>query len=410
MVGWQDTDGDGVFDVLDVPLSLDGVGRHDPSGVYRFRGSAKVNTLPNLNSSGLQNDITLNRISRVEYRVNNGTWVTVEQPNTYQSNLSLDLPIAVTQTGTVSIRVVDGTTGITSNVFEGTLGATSDATSIVGIQGFVWSDINQNVAWDRSEKTQAGWQVQLVNSQGQQLALQTSVEPDGRGTGLISTGAFPGAVLSAIGLDSDGSVGIFADSAASTGTQVFRPYSTLAQEFVSTWRGLDHQLRVDFTNPTTFVSVDVIGAGASSFGRLEIYDAAGELLSRVTSAQLSNGAVEKLRLGSDQANIAYAIVRAHARTSIKIDNLKFGAETTTTTDAGGRYAFRNLPAGEYRVKVLGRANFTLTTADTQTVTLAAGQNVDHVDFGASFTAASGTILNLAQDTNDDAWYRPSTPC
>ncbi len=38
MIGWRDSDGDGIFDVLDVPNSLSGTGFLDPaSGQYRFR-------------------------------------------------------------------------------------------------------------------------------------------------------------------------------------------------------------------------------------------------------------------------------------------------------------------------------------------------------------------------------------
>ncbi len=41
LIGWQDSDGDGIFDVLDVPLSLTGSGVYDTTtGQYNFKGSA----------------------------------------------------------------------------------------------------------------------------------------------------------------------------------------------------------------------------------------------------------------------------------------------------------------------------------------------------------------------------------
>ena len=68
MIGWQDSDADGVFDVLDVPLTLTGSGYYDPDAeVYRFVGHSAVQTLPNQNTSGLQNDITINEVSVAEY-------------------------------------------------------------------------------------------------------------------------------------------------------------------------------------------------------------------------------------------------------------------------------------------------------------------------------------------------------
>lgn len=60
MVGWQDSDGDGIFDVFDVPLLLDGVGHFDPqTSLYHFTGEATAVPLRNQNSSGPQSDITL---------------------------------------------------------------------------------------------------------------------------------------------------------------------------------------------------------------------------------------------------------------------------------------------------------------------------------------------------------------
>ena len=75
MVGWQDSDGDGVFDVADVPLRLEGIGYFDAAtSRYHFRGDASAVPLMNRNSSGNQSDITLNRISELQYRIDQGAW------------------------------------------------------------------------------------------------------------------------------------------------------------------------------------------------------------------------------------------------------------------------------------------------------------------------------------------------
>ena len=99
MIGWRDSDGDGVFDVLDVPHTLSGTGYLDPAlGQYHFVGASSVQTLPNLNSSGLQNDITLNEISRAEYRVDGGNWQTAATFGTSVAELNLSFSVPVSGT------------------------------------------------------------------------------------------------------------------------------------------------------------------------------------------------------------------------------------------------------------------------------------------------------------------------
>lgn len=406
MVGWQDSDGDGIFDVLDVPLVLDGVGIDKSDGSYRFRGKAKVDTLPNLNASGLQNDITLNQISRIEYRINGGTWVTFQQPNVYEKDLDLTIPLGGTTAGTIEFRAVDQVTGISSNVFQGTLGTPFESTSIVGIQGFVWNDADEDATWDSSESSQAGWTVQLVDGNGQPLNLQSSVEADSQPSGDITSNVFPGVTLSVLGDDATGKLGVFFDADASTGSQVFRPFSSLTQSYRNSWRAGEHQLRIDFSALTSLVSVDVIGATAGSFGRLEIYDASGRLLDRVTSDSLGIGESQTIKIGRSQADISYAVVRAQGTTAIKIDNIKYGPETTTKTDSLGRYAFTYIPAGEYRVKLVDRSNFTVTTDVVQTVQFNAGAFVEHVDFGAKFEGSPWHNFNFAEDVNSDNQVTP----
>ena len=52
-IGWQDSDHNGIMDVLDVPFTLPGSGQYNATtSTYVFSGSSHVNTLPNRNSSG----------------------------------------------------------------------------------------------------------------------------------------------------------------------------------------------------------------------------------------------------------------------------------------------------------------------------------------------------------------------
>jgi len=58
-------------------------------------------------------------------------------------------------------------------------------------------------------------------------------------------------------------------------------------------------------------------------------------------------------------------------------------EPTTTTDANGNYSFTNLAPGTYTVAEVGQPGWTQTepVGGTYTVTVAAGQNVNGIDFG-----------------------------
>ncbi|MGN6544947.1 MAG: dockerin type I domain-containing protein, partial [Aureliella sp.] len=226
MLGWQDSDGDGIFDVLDVPLLLDGVGRIDvTTGNYHFVGKAKAQTLPNRNPAGQGNDITLNKVSRIEARIGAGAWQTILQPDAYEAPLDLSIPLAGQTGGTIQLRAVDAATGITSNIFEGQIGAQPDATPLTGINGFVWNDANANGLFDAIESGLGAQQVRLVDQDGKPLNLQRAIEPDTQVPGTIPGTAYPGALLSAVGPDSNGNLGVFNDPAATTGSKVFRPYS-----------------------------------------------------------------------------------------------------------------------------------------------------------------------------------------
>jgi hypothetical protein len=116
MLGWKDSDEDGIFDVLDVAHLLVGAGSFDPlTRQYTFEGLAKVQTLPNRNSDGTGNDMTINRIDRIEARFDQTTWQTVAEPVAYQAalQLSIAVPIGV---GQVELRAIDDQSGVVSNV------------------------------------------------------------------------------------------------------------------------------------------------------------------------------------------------------------------------------------------------------------------------------------------------------
>lgn len=408
-IGWQDTDGDGIFDVLDVPLEMNGVGRFDPlNNEYRFQGSAKVKALPNRNSSGLQNDITLNKIGRIEYRINNAvSWTTASSLNTYQATLDLHIPIAVGTNGSIEIRAIDSRTGITSGVFQGSL-AGFDSTTTSGLNGFVWSDTTNDGQRQLSESGLAGWTVQIVDSSGSVLDFQTKVEPDSIPFGDVPSNAFVGVTLRAVGLDADGTIAVATDAHATTGTKVFVPYSPLTRTYLDGWRDDEQNLEARFTNLQSVVSVDVFGLGADSYARLEAYSTTGQLLERVTSNALAVGQRNSLVLNHSTADIGYVVVKAHLNTRIGIDNLRFGAISQTTTGIAGDYSLPGLEVGTYNVKVTPKANFigTSPTSGVQNATVLLGQSTSHVDFGFLWTGSPWQNPQLNVDVNNDGEITP----
>jgi len=211
MIGWRDTDNDGIFDVLDVPFELSGTGKFNPStGSYRFTGSSSVRTLPNLNPTFLQDDITINCIREVQYAVDGGAWQVAQAfPNrTYVTPLDVTIVDSLlSQSGshTIKIRTIDTRTGAMSPEFVGTIGPDGTPQSMPssdgGTSGFVYFDSNGNGSWDLHEGPLVDWAVDLVDQFGTPIILQRRVEPNDYAEGAVLNTVHPEVVLSAVGGD-----------------------------------------------------------------------------------------------------------------------------------------------------------------------------------------------------------------
>ena len=399
-IGWKDSDGDGIFDVLDVPLKLEGTGRTSLDGLqYRFIGRAETQALPNRNSSGLQNDITLNRVDRIEYRINNGSWIVASTPNAYVTNVDITIPLNST-TGTVEIRAIDADLGITSNLFQGQIGATPDTTTISGINGFSWTDKDQNAVWNASENGLASSTVTLVNASGQPLQLQQRLEPDDYPEGpLISNQS--GVTIDVIGSNTNGRVNAATDPVASTGTKIFRP-SSMSGQILDAFRGKDQELRARFSVATSFAAIDAIAIADDTDVRLDAYDSSNNLVARAERKGLLSGQKVTLEVGSSQANIAYVVARGHDDSFVKLDNLVFGPRSTTKTASDGSFSFRYIVPGTYNVKIEGPSTGYISTTPAngvRTVVYNAGVTVSHVDFGLFLPPSPWQNQNQAENVN-----------
>lgn len=402
MIGWQDSDGDEIFDVLDVPHQLIGSGYFDPANsTYRFTGSAKVQTLPNLNSSGQRNDITLNRIRSIEYRLDGGQWQTHSLPDAYEVDLDLTINIP-DGTSEIEIRARDSQTTVVSNSFIGRL-SRADATLVPGINGYVWIDENLNGLRDVAEYGQEFWTVELVDSAGDALALRKAIEPDDYADGQLTSGFSNHATVNSVGSDGDGRVGVFNSAQSSTGSKVFYGFSKAAQSYQSTWNSQTRRFQANFNQPTSLVSIDAIGGSAVSVGRLEAYNSSGQLLGRYTTDSLSFGQVETMTIARGSSDIAYIIAGGTSVTSVGLDNLRFGPESTTTTGPQGQFAFPSIPAGPYNVRVTPANGYIATNPNggQQAASVTVNTATEDVDFG--FRSSESVWQNPVNrfDVNDD---------
>jgi hypothetical protein len=117
MIGWKDSDGDGIFDVLDVPHALRGSGTyHAASRRFSFTGFTQVQTLDNLNTSGTGNEITINRVDEIQGRFDQGEWFTVQHLGDYQAELAfmVDVPSGASE---LSLRAIDLGSGVVSETW-----------------------------------------------------------------------------------------------------------------------------------------------------------------------------------------------------------------------------------------------------------------------------------------------------
>ncbi|MCA9213318.1 MAG: hypothetical protein KDB27_09655 [Planctomycetales bacterium] len=113
-IGWKDSDGDGIFDVLDVPLKISGTGHfNQTSNVAQFVGSASTSVLPNKNPSGSGNDMTINRVSRLEFRIDDGPWKIARFYDKYEVDFDVSIPVGP-DAKSVELRAIDASSGVTS--------------------------------------------------------------------------------------------------------------------------------------------------------------------------------------------------------------------------------------------------------------------------------------------------------
>lgn len=407
MLGWRDTDADGVFDVLDVPHTL--VGSGQPVGdSFIFEAVASVNTLRNENSSGHQSDITINEIDVVEYRFDDGAWIVHSTPGAAQADIELSvvIPDGAQQISiqTRSVDAVSQQTVASSNVFVANV-QTKSLNATDGLGGIVWLDANGNDQWDVGESGVPDVELRLVDESDALLELQSVQDADPFADGVILNGQFPGMQLAAVGTHVINANVYSRDSdLASTGDRVFANFNAGSNSVVKTWGTDSRTLRVTFDVPQTHVAIDALADDTGDVARLEAYDATGNLLVRTTSQVMQEGDSLSLEVNRPSGDIAYVIARAHYNTEVLFDNLVAGPESTTMTDANGNFRFQALPVGDYRVQAVAEDGQQLGTPDVQQRSLTASQAITDLMFGMDNPPWTNPFNS--EDINNDGIISP----
>lgn len=425
-VGWRDSDGDGVMDVLDVPFTLKGVGTYNPlSGQYKFQGTSSVQTLKNENTFGGQhsalvyNDISINKIRRAEYSLDGGDWTTAgEYANTTSAVLDLTITGITPTSHVLKIRTFDQRTGAHSEEFVAELNPSNEVTPPQlttfegGISGFAFRDDNANGIWDNGEPGLSDWPVELRTVDDTLLSLATTIEPSDYAESTVLNSIQPNVALSVIGGTANGPLVLSRTSvlgagrvfyAGATGNETF----TTQRDATGNNLAVDRKLKAEFLTPVTTVSLTaisgVVGSG-SSIGRLDAYDSNNNLIGRYTTGALTAGQSEVMTITHPTADIKYVIASSHLETEVIFDSLVVGPQTAVATGTGGSFTLPALPAGTYNLQVVthpnylgvspvnGRASVTVTPGSTDS---------NNLYFGFQFSGNPWHNLQNPLNTNGE---------
>ena len=347
-VGWRDSDGDGIFDLADVPLDLDVTGYFDnESSTFVVSGTAAAVPLINQNSSGIQSDITLNEIGQVQYRIDGGDWQTLAAPDAQIADIDLSIPIT-SDFDTIEVRAIDLSTGVTSPIVLGT--PTEHLISSGGIRGFAFLDDDSNGQRDLTESFLPGTQVNITHVDGSDLFSGSVAAAD------FDTEEVP-ASINGVALTADAfvvnqlSVG---DSVEAGDARVFRAFDSGRNRFVDGWNDTTI-FEAEFDELVGEVTINTIGLSTGSFeigsyARIEAYDANGLLITRTTSDLIEPGADGSVTVQDPHGQISRIRAFGHSGTNVAITSIEFGSAAQLNIAPDGAWQFDNLADGEYQLE------------------------------------------------------------
>ena len=120
-----------------------------------------------------------------------------------------------------------------------------------------------------------------------------------------------------------------------------------------------------------------------SYGRLEAYNASGQLIARFTTGAITSGAFATMNVSLTAGDIDYVIAYGHLGSSVILDTLQWGPGASSTTNTFARSSLDYLPDGTYHIHVSAPAGHFISTpaGGFATVTVTQGQTSGSVNFG-----------------------------
>ncbi|MEM8911738.1 MAG: dockerin type I domain-containing protein [Planctomycetota bacterium] len=399
-VGWQDSDGNGIFDVLDVPLKLDGTGAYDSeTETFQFRGEAYAQALRNQNPAGYRSDITLNRISHVQVSIDEGPWTTVSSPD--EQVALIDITVSVPSNyQSFAIRVIDQTTGITSEELRAAAGEPILGTQTFATYAFV--DENEDGQQQLGEAALVSQAVAIRDAQGE-LITSNGVLAEDLPTN-TDLNLLDGITIRGNGLFLGDNIQV----RTTTGDPLFHVYD---RQF-NTWLpfvGTSGTLQATFDSPTALVEVDVMSLIDGSYARVTAFDSNGNLIDRVTTSLLNEpdavldaDEAQTLRLVDPQGRIARVEIGGHAQTGVSVSGIRYGQSSALVTDANGIVSFSGLADGVYQIDAVPESVIQSFGESPLVFQVAAGEIVgDPPRLAAQRVDSLYYNVDLPEDVNGD---------
>lgn len=392
-VGWRDSDGDGIFDVLDVPLSLEVTGYVDTQGVWQISGRAAAEALPNRNSSGRGSSITLNRVGGMQYRfAGESQWRELAAASDQVWNFNLQLPVDAANVGrAIELRAVEANLPITSGIVRLNSNASRQLGGLEGLVGLAWNDADADGLYT-TDASRIGWQVVVDRNDGS-LPAWTAIDPNTAAAGEVMFDQFEG--LAIRDRDSFDGTGVHIAAGVKLAGQTFRPYSAFTQRLLDGWNNA-RQFQVFPSDPASDFTILANAITPSATVRIRLYDAANVLLESKTFVVGSTAAGQELRVARQSADIKAIYVQVVDEGVAEFGKLSAGTPNVATIDASGQFEFHALPSGNYNVTLVPPVDHYEYTAGAKTQTV-------------TYTAGGTASLQFGSRLPDNAWHNLADP-